>query len=248
MEKNTIDYSTYEMSVKEKMIGYVAGAAAAFIAIQIFFGYVILSGICAVAAGFVGIKIYRQVLKKKRDNVLLIQFRDMLGSVSTSIGSGKNVVNSFNDAYQEMQNQFGDSSYIANELKFIITGLQNNITIENLLMDFGERSAQEDIQSFAEVFSVANRRGGSIRQIILDTKNVISDKISVELEIQTLISGKKNELNIMILLPLIVVSQVNTMMAETSGFDIITFIVKIVAIAMFVFAYFIGQKIMDIRV
>ena len=115
-------------------------------------------------------------------------------------------------------------------------------------MDFGERSAQEDIQSFAEVFSVANRRGGSIRQIILDTKNVISDKISVELEIQTLISGKKNELNIMILLPLIVVSQVNTMTAETGGFDIITFIVKIIAIVMFVVAYFIGQKIMDIRV
>lgn len=226
----------------------MAGAVAAFIAIQIFFGYLILSGICAVAAGFAGIKIYRQMLKKKRDKVLLIQFRDMLGSISTSIGSGKNVVNSFNDAYQEMQNQFGDSSYIANELKFIITGLQNNVTIENLLMDFGERSAQEDIQSFAEVFSVANRRGGSIRQIILDTKNVISDKISVELEIQTLISGKKNELNIMILLPLIVVSQVNTMTAETGGFDIITFIVKIIAIVMFVVAYFIGQKIMDIRV
>lgn len=248
MEKYTIDYSTYEMNIKEKIIGYMAGAVAAFIAIQIFFGYLILSGICAVATGFAGIKIYRQILKKKRDNVLLIQFRDMLGSISTSIGSGKNVVNSFNDAYQEMQNQFGDSSYIANELKFIITGLQNNVTIENLLMDFGERSAQEDIQSFAEVFSVANRRGGSIRQIILDTKNVISDKISVELEIQTLISGKKNELNIMILLPLIVVSQVNTMTAETGGFDIITFIVKIVAIVMFVFAYFIGQKIMDIRV
>lgn len=248
MEKYTIDYSTYEMNIKEKIIGYMAGAVAAFIAIQIFFGYLILSGICAVAAGFAGIKIYRQMLKKKRDKVLLIQFRDMLGSISTSIGSGKNVVNSFNDAYQEMQNQFGDSSYIANELKFIITGLQNNVTIENLLMDFGERSAQEDIQSFAEVFSVANRRGGSIRQIILDTKNVISDKISVELEIQTLISGKKNELNIMILLPLIVVSQVNTMTAETGGFDIITFIVKIIAIVMFVVAYFIGQKIMDIRV
>ena len=118
MEKYTIDYSTYEMNIKEKIIGYMAGAVAAFIAIQIFFGYLILSGICAVAAGFAGIKIYRQMLKKKRDKVLLIQFRDMLGSISTSIGSGKNVVNSFNDAYQEMQNQFGDSSYIANELKF----------------------------------------------------------------------------------------------------------------------------------
>lgn len=248
MEKYTIDYSSYEMNIKEKLIGYMAGAAAAFIAIQIFFGYPVLSAICAIVAGFLGIKIYRQMLKKKRDNVLLIQFRDMLGSISTSIGSGKNIVSSFSDAYQEMQNQFGDSSYIANELKFIVTGMQNNITIENLLIDFGERSAQEDIQSFAEVFSVANRRGGSIRQIILDTKNVISDKISVELEIQTLISGKKNELNIMVLLPLIVVSQVNAMTAETGGFDMITFIVKIVAIAMFVFAYFIGQKIMDIRV
>lgn len=248
MEDWAIDYSTYVMNGKEKIIGYLAGAAAAFIAIQIFFGYVILSGICAIAAGFAGIKIYRHILKRKRDNVLLIQFRDMLGSISTSIGSGKNVTNSFYDAYKEMKNQFGDTSYIAKELEIIVTGLQNNVTIENLLTDFGERSAQEDIKSFAEVFAVANRRGGSIRQIILDTKNVISDKISVELEIHTLVSGKKNELNIMILLPLIVISQVNTMTSTAGEFDIVTILVKIVAIGMFVFAYFIGQKIMDIKV
>ena len=98
---------------------------------------------------------------------------------------------------------------IVKELDIILSGLESNVTAEVLLKDFAKRSHNENIQNFADVFSVANRTGGNIRQIVYETKNVINDKINVEQEIQTLISGKKNELNIMMVLPLIVVTQVN---------------------------------------
>ena len=98
------------------------------------------------------------------------------------------------------------------------------------------------------MFSVANRTGGNIRQIVYETKNVINDKITVEQEIQTLISGKKNELNIMMILPLIVVTQVKSMQAsDTTGDMLFNFIVRLVALGMFVLAYIIGKKLMKIE-
>ena len=93
---------------------------------------------------------------------------------------------------------------------------------------------------------MANRRGGNIRQIILETKNVINDKIMVEQDIQTIISGKKNELNIMIIMPLIVVNMTKSATGEAGG--ITGFLIKLVAFGMFVLAYVIGQKMMKIEV
>lgn len=243
-----IDYTVYEMNKKEKLLGYAVCFAGVFIAIQIFFRVWVVSLVSAVILGFAGIRIYRGMLKKKRNEMLLLQFREMLGSLCTSIGSGKNMPDSFLDAYTEMKQQFGDNSYISKELSGILAGLHNNINIEALLNDFAYRSGQEDILSFAEIFEVANRRGGSIRQIILETKDLISDKISIEMEIRTMISGKSNELNIMILLPLIIVSQLNSMMNSSGGNAFLTIGVKLVAIGMFVGAYCLGKKIIDIKV
>ena len=70
----------------------------------------------------------------------------------------------------------------------------------------------------------------------------------IEQEIRTLISGKKNELNIMMVLPLIVVSQTKSMQGDASGDIIFSFLVKMAALVMFVIAYIVGRKMMDIRV
>lgn len=243
-----IDYAVYEMNIKEKILGYAVCFAAVFVAMQIFFRSWLASLLFAAVLGFFGIKIYQEMLRKKRNQLLLLQFRDMLGSLCTSIGSGKNMPDSFLDAHSEMKQQFGENSYIAKELSGILTGLHNNINIEVLLNDFAYRSGQEDILSFAEIFEVANRRGGSIRQIIVETKDLISDKISIEMEIKTMISGKANELNIMILLPLIIVSQLNSMMGSSEGNLFLLIGIKLVAIGMFVGAYCLGRKIIDIKV
>ena len=186
------------------------------------------------------------MLLEKRSKKLILQFRDMLESISSSLGSGRNVSDAFGGAYQEMYAQYGEDASIVHELAIIQRGLSNNINIEALLQDFAKRSHNENVQNFADVFTVANRRGGNIRQIIFETKNVINEKIMVEQEIQTLISGKKNELNIMMVLPFIVVNQIKSM--QSGSADMLTFLVKLVAFAMFVIAYIVGQKMMKIEV
>lgn len=242
---NGIDYSVYKMNKREKILGFLVGMSIGILALQIFFGNIFVSFIFSFIPGFLGVKINELRLLHKRQDVLLIQFKDLLEALCTSLGSGKNTVDAFLDSYQDLRNQFGDNAYIVQEVAIILTGLKNNYTIEQMLNDFAERSQIEDIQSFADVFEVINRLGGNIVQVIDETRNIIIDKVNIQLEISTLISGKKNELNIMIVLPFVVVSQVGSFGESASMIGIIS---RIVALLMFAGAYALGQKMIRIKI
>lgn len=245
---NAADYGIYHMTVSERIIGFAVGAVTGLAVFQIFFALWMFSFAAACLTGIAGIMIYGRMLHQKRNALLLIQFRDMLESISTSLGGGKNTTQAFADARTDMMTQYGANADIVKELNIITAGLESNITAEVLLQDFAKRAHNENIQNFADVFLVANRMGGNVRQIVFETKNVINDKISVEQEIQTLISGKKNELNIMMVLPLIVVTQVKSMQGAATQADFIfNFAVRLLALGLFVLAYVIGQKMMRIE-
>ena len=81
---------------------------------------------------------------------------------------------------------YGEESDIVRELELICTGLNNNINIEVLLTDFAERSGLDDVMSFANVFEVCNRQGGDLKRVVNQTRDVISDKMEIEMEIDTM--------------------------------------------------------------
>lgn len=245
---NAVDYAVYHMNLKEKVVGGVAGSLAGSIVIYIYFSSAVLAVLSIPICFIMGILLYKKMLLDKRNKQLIIQFRDMLEAVSSSLGSGRNVKDAFISAYTDLKAQYGEAAVIVRELRIIGTGITNNVGIEMLLQDFARRSHNENVQNFADVFSVANRKGGNIRQIIFETKNVISEKIMVEQDIQTLISGKKNELNIMMVLPLIVVNQTKAMQGGEASDVIFGYLVKVIAFGLFVFAYIIGRKMMKIEV
>ena len=109
--------------------------------------------------------------RQKRD--LTMQFRSMMEALVTSLTAGDE----------------------------IIAGLKVNIPVEKLLKDFGVRSGIEDIDNFANVVAAAKRSGGNLIRIIEKTVRSISDKISLEEEMETMISAKKLEEKIMMVMP-----------------------------------------------
>lgn len=245
---NGVDYGVYHLRIREVVTGAAAGAAAGALAFQIFFGLWALTLMSMPVCAAVGVTVYRKTLLENRRARLVMQFRDMLETVSSSLGGGRNVKDAFSGACDELEAQYGGGAEIVGELLIIKSGLDNNLNIEVLLQDFARRAHDENIQNFADVFEVANRRGGNIRQIIYETKNAISEKITIERDIQTMVSGKRNELNIMMLLPFIVVNQTRAMQGNTSGDLAFSLIVKMIAFAMFVAAYIVGRRMMAIRV
>jgi tight adherence protein B len=243
---NATDYAVYEMKLRDIGIGAAIGCGLAFFATQIFFGSVVFSCICALFAGILAVPQYKKYLIKKRRKSLLIQFKDLLESLATSYASGKNTLSAFQDAQQDIRNQHGRSDILA-EIEVITTGMYNNVMIEDLLADFSERSGLADIKSFSETFSICTRMGGNLNDIIMEVRSLITEKVEIEMEIETELTSKKNELNIMMIVPFVITLMMNFFGYYDPG-DVKNIIVKILALAAFVFAYVVGKKIVDIKV
>jgi len=243
------DYNVYVMTFTEKATGFVIGLCAGAVAAHIMFGVLIASAIIGVIVGFIAVPIYKDYLQGKRKRAILMQFRDLLDALSNSFSSGKNTPDAFADALNDMRMAYGEKSPMVKELTIIISGLHNNYIIEDLLRDMSVRCGLDDINSFAETFAVCNRLGGNMKKIVSDSRDIINDKIEIEMEIQTTISGHKNEINIMCVLPFVIVAMMG-MLGEASitANTPLNVIVKIIAIIMFAVAYKVGRVITDIKV
>lgn len=240
------DYHDYIMTSRDRVIAFLIGGALAAVVLHIFFGSIIVDIAGIAIAGVVAQKVYRKAMIGRVRNKLIMQFRDMLDSVTSSVSAGKVTQAAFVDAEKDMRVQYGEDSYIYRELRIINIGVANGGIIEEILMDFGRRSGIEDIESFANVFMIANRRGGNIKSILTETKSILCDKIEIEQEIATMVGATKNQLNIMMIMPLIIVPM-SSSFTEGADNGVQNILVKLVALGAFILAYVIGRKITNIK-
>lgn len=262
-----LNYKVYYMSATEKLLymilAFIVGAVVGYLfyggigkdqygqatAITYILNITIPCIVGAVAAKMF-IPIRTQQIIDKRRKALNSQFRDMLEGLSTAIGSGKNVVDSFIAVNDDLRVQYGEDAYILKELAVIISGIENNIAIEDLLEDFGKRSGIKDILSFSSVFRTCYRKGGNIKDVIRNTTTILSDKMEIREELETIVSSSKMEQSIMIFMPVLLIALIKMMSPEfasnfVSGTGLIS---TTLAIIIFIVAYFVGKKILDIKI
>lgn len=209
----------------------------------------LVCGIVGTAAGFLFLPVRQKQLLDKQQVVLRRQFRDMLEALSTSLSAGKNVTESFLDVYNDLKTQYESGSYILEEMQIINSGLANGLNIEEILKDFGYRSGNGDIQDFANVFEVCYRRGGNIKDTIRNTYEILNDKMNITEEIETIVSGSKNELMVMMVMPPVMVGMMKGLSPDfASNFTSSSGIMATsVAVVLFVAAYFVGRKVLEIK-
>ena len=118
-----------------------------------------------------------------------------------------------------------------------------------MLKDFAERSGNEDVMSFADVFEICYRKGGDMNFVIQRTHSVISDKMAVADEIETKLTSNKMQHNVMSLMPIALVAMLRmTNESFATNFATPTGVVaNTVAIGIFIGAYLYGNKIVEIK-
>lgn len=242
------DYHIYHMIFSDRIMAALIGFAIGAVVAGVFFR----NGVVAAAAGAVLIipaqKFYRNYMLQKRQRNLLMQFKDLLESLATSYSAGQNTQMAFQDAKTDMISIHGEKSDIVEEVDIIINGMANNLTPEVLLSNFAQRSGLDDVASFANVFEVVNRQGSNLKQVISDSREIINDKIEIEMEIATMLQGNKNELNIMMVMPLVIELSLRGLGTSENGVDFfINMGLKIACLAVFAAAYMMGRKIVDIK-
>ena len=209
-----------------------------------------IPSVVGIAAGFFFLPIWEKRQQESRQSNLKKQFLDLLESLSTSLLAGKNVNQSFRDARRDLSIQYSAEADIQKELAVILNGLDNNISVESLLLDFGKRSGVDDIESFANVFDTCYRKGGNIKEVIRNTSMILEEKSRIQREIETKLAANKNEQLILSVMPVVLVALIKVSnpdfaknFATPSGVLASTF-----AIGCFVAATVVSRKILDIRV
>lgn len=263
----TLNYKVYIMSAKKKilysLLAFVVGAVVGYL----FYGGIgvdefgqpttityTLNALIMIVTGLIAARIFIPIRTKQlcaaRQNKLKVQFRDMLEAISTSLSAGKNVQDSFAEIYTDLKNQYEEDAFILQELYVINAGLTNGITIEELLNDFGERSACEDIKDFASVFEICYRKGGNIQDTIRNTYDILSDKMSIMEEIETIVTGSKSEQNLMLILPLVLIGMIKFGSPEFAA-NFVTpsgLAATSIALILFVLSYFVSRIVLDIKI
>ena len=194
------DYRSYEWENRELILTIVKSVAVVMF-LALFFYRSLFAAIPLVGIGVLYFKNLKKNKIEKCRQELELQFKECIMSVSTSLRAGYAVENAFLESGKDMRLLYGEHSLIYRELELIRRGLVINITLEELLRDLAERSNSREIRQFSEVFSIAKRNGGSLPEIIYQTADMIGQKIDVKQEIQTLLSGRQMEQNIMKVMP-----------------------------------------------
>lgn len=263
----TLNYKVYYMNKLEKALYFALACAVGAGVGYLFYGGIgkdaygnptvltycmnvlVMAGM-GILAGVKFLPIRTKQILGKRRRELNEQFRSMLEGLTTSLGAGNNVMDSFLNVREDLQMQYQEDAYILQELEVIIKGIENNIAIEELLYDFGVRSGNDDILNFSEVFRVSYRKGGNIRDIIQNTHSILSQKMEIREDIETMVASNKMEQNIMIVMPVILVALIKGMSSEFAG-NFVTaagIASTTIGVACFAGAYVLGQKILDINI
>lgn len=265
--REMINYNVYKMSLNEKilyfLLAFVIGAGVAYL----FYGgigkddygnptmitYILditIMTLVGLAAGRFFLPIRKEQIIDSRKKKLRRQFIDLLDSLASSISSGKNVPNAFQAAREDLLVQYQPDAYIIQEVDNIISGIRNNVDVGSMLRNFGERSGIQDIRTFGRVFETAHAKGANLKDVVRNSHMILSNKCEIEAEIETKVTSNKNEQNIMIIMPIILVGMIK--MAGSDFAENFTtpsgILCTTIAIASFVGAYILGRKILKIEV
>lgn len=160
------------------------------------------TAISAFVAGVCGVFMEKKRSYRRWQMQMGLEFREGLQGIAAALNAGYSIENAFAEARKDLELLYGKQSVLAPEFQTIIARNQLNCPVEQTLMELAVRSGLEDIRRFAEIFQTAKRTGGDFIAITRMAADRISEKIEVKREIETMISGKKMEAQIMNAVPL----------------------------------------------
>lgn len=245
-----MQYRVYKMTGREIVISILKGISIIAVVSYLFY-YSWISFWCMTPFLFFYVRSEKKRLLRKRYGQLKREFKEGIQALHAALEAGYSLENAFVEALKDLALLYPRETYITREFKRIIQGIRMNTPAEKLLNDFGERSNIDDIRNFAEIFAIAKRSGGDMTLIIQSTVTTIREKIQVENEVQTMMSGKKLEQKVMNVIPFGILAYVKL---TSDGFLDIMYetevgvIVMSVCLLVYIISIWIANRIISVEV
>jgi tight adherence protein B len=149
---------------------------------------------------------YVQYIYGKRKDELTKQFRDLVYSLSTSVGTGRPLAEALTDASLSMNLIYEEDSPICTWLASAVRRMKESKESEEALFnEFAEQSGIEDIRGFADIYSISRKTGGDLIRVLAKTAEILLDKGEIQKEIQNLTAQKRLESRIISAMPLLLI-------------------------------------------
>ena len=244
------DYKNCLSGKFEHILAFVFGFAIGFAIIFIFYRLAILSIIGGAIFGTINIFLAASKAIKKRTNNLRLQFFDLLEAMSVALRAGNPLIRALESARDDLALMYSEDSDIMVEIDIVIGKFNNAVPMSEAFLDIAERSGLEDIASFASVYATIEGKSGNADEIIRETQQIIADKMEIEMEIDTLMTAAKAEVNIMQLMPLVILGVIGY--AGAGFMDAIYTtapgrIVSTFGLMVFIISYILARKFSNVK-
>lgn len=245
-----MDYTKYQFSGRE-YVQYILLYILLDLCISYLFFYSWIAFAVLLPGCFFFLRQQKVELQKKKTQEIQTQFMNGIQLMSASLQAGYSAENALKEAVKELRKVWQKDAVVVSEFEWMVSQVEIGRNLEELFLDFARRSGNEDILSFAEVFLTAKRSGGDLLLIIRNTTSCIRQKQETMQEIETTLSGKVMEQNIMSLIPLLILAYVKVTSPEfLDGMygNLTGLAVMSICLAVYGAAYFWGRKIVQIEV
>jgi len=239
------DYSISPSALFDHSLACLIGFAAGFSVLFIFYKIIPLSVAGGIIFGTVNIFASAQTAVKKRREKLRTQFFDLLEAVSVAMRAGNPFIMSLQSAREDMILIYPEDSDIITELDIIIGKFNNAVPISTAFSDFAARSGLEDIASFASIYATIEGKSSRADEIVREIQQIIADKMEIEMEIETLLTAAKTEVNIMLMMPLVILGVIGYAGAGFMDAIYTTAAGRVVStggLAVFIFSFILARK------
>ena len=204
----TPDYKLSPSVITDHIIAAAIGIAAGFLVFYIFYKILLLALFGGVVIGAVNVLVSAHNATKKRITKLRMQFFDMLEAMAVAMRASNPMLKSLVSAREDLLLIYPQDSDIITELNIIIGKFNNAVPLSESFSELAERSGLEDIAGFATIYATIEGKSGRADEIVRETQQIIADKMEIEMEIDTMMTAAKAEVNIMLFMPLVILGRI----------------------------------------
>lgn len=231
---------------KNTTISYFISFIIFFIYSLTFFKNIFLAVLLSLIISLKAYLIVFQILMKNNLRTKRLMFREFLDIFNTNIIAGNNFYNSLKNTSIEIKNIFYEKIFIVKYLDNLILDIDNGNNIIDSLLNFKEKCDLEEVDIFVESIIIAVKSGLDISKMTDVSKDMLTENISLELEIATLVNNAKREFLIMTILPVIILFLVN--FSNTQVLNFTDYMVRVPVFIIFLFSFYIGYKIVNLEI
>ncbi|MBQ8983611.1 MAG: type II secretion system F family protein [Lachnospiraceae bacterium] len=157
----------------------------------------LIGSLCCLPFSLALFPAYRRWKEDRRVNAMRMEFKDLLYTLASGLRAGYSMENAWFSAEQDMKLLYPERGVLQNAVHTVSNKLHINVPIESAVSEMARECGLEEIDSFAESLMTAKRSGGNLAQMMDKIASIIAEKMEVDQEIQTMLSGKKMEQRIM---------------------------------------------------